>query len=471
MWLKLVPASTPISDPDPDHGRGHDHTRAQGWEASMLWKRQRLRGARPIGYRPLMRIEESVISLCQAARQAARALATAPTDVKNRGLLEAAKRLRASANHLVETNREDVARGKAAGLSAALLDRLTLNPQRLEAMAAGVEQVAALPDPVGETIAQWRRPNGLEIAQVRIPLGVIGVIYESRPNVTADAAALCLKSGNAVILKGGSEALATNSAIAAELAAAAAAVGLPAAAIQLISTADREAVRVLLQQDRYVDVIVPRGGESLIRAITEASRIPVIQHYAGVCHTFVDAHADLAMAQRICFNAKVQRPGVCNAMETMLVHEAVAAQFLPPMVAALREAGVAIRGCPRTQALVPGIDVATEDDWRTEYLDLILAVKVVESLAEAIDFINTYGTGHSDAIVTEHYGHARRFLAEVDSAAVYVNASTRFTDGYEFGFGAEVGISTNRLHARGPMGLRELTTYKYTVLGSGQIRQ
>ena len=418
-----------------------------------------------------MSVREQVVGLCQAARAAARPLAMASTDVKNRCLRDAAARLRASRPQVLETNRTDVTRGRAAGLSTALLDRLTLTEARIEAMAAGVEQVAALPDPVGETIAQWQRPNGLEISQVRIPLGVIGIIYESRPNVTADAAALCLKAGNAVVLKGGSEALATNTAIAARLAEAAAASGLPAAAIQLIPTADREAVQVLLRQSQYIDVIIPRGGESLIRAITESSSIPVIQHYAGVCHTYVDEHADLAMAERICFNAKVQRPGVCNAMENMLVHAAVAAEFLPPMIRRFQEAGVTVRGCERTRQIVSSVIAATEEDWRTEYLDLILAVKVVDSMDAAIAFIDTYGTGHSDAIVTQHAAHARRFTAAIDSAAVYVNASTRFTDGYEFGFGAEVGISTNRLHARGPMGLRELTTYKYIVQGDGQIRE
>ena len=418
-----------------------------------------------------MHIEETIVALCQEARRAARRVAIASTDAKNGCLRAAAARLRAAAPRLLAANRDDVARGRDAGLSAAFVDRLTLTESRIEAMAAGVEQVAALPDPVGETIAQWKRPNGLEIGQVRIPLGVVGIIYESRPNVTADAAALCLKAGNATILRGGSEALTTNQAIAQELAAAATAAGLPAAAVQLVPTTDREAVQVLLRQSAYIDVIIPRGGESLIRAITESSKIPVVQHYAGICHTYVDSHADLAMAERICLNAKVQRPGVCNAMETMLVHAAVAERFLPPMLQAFAAAGVTLRGCERTRAIVPGIEPATEADWRTEYLDLILAVKVVDSLDAAIDFIATYGTGHSDAIVTEHYGNARRFLAEVDSAAVYVNASTRFTDGYEFGFGAEVGISTNRLHARGPMGLRELTTYKYTVLGSGQVRQ
>ncbi|HEX7410500.1 MAG TPA: glutamate-5-semialdehyde dehydrogenase [Candidatus Binatia bacterium] len=417
-----------------------------------------------------MSLQEDIVDLCRAARQAARLVAAASADTKNRCLRGAAEQLRANRSRLLEANREDVWRGREAGLSAALLDRLTLTEARIDAMAKGVEEVAQLPDPVGETMAQWRRPNGLEIGQVRIPLGVVGVIYESRPNVTADAAALCLKAGNAVVLKGGSEALATNSAIAAVLAEAAAAAELPATAVQLIATAEREAVQVLLKQSQYIDVIIPRGGESLIRAITASSSIPVIQHYAGVCHTYVDEHADLAMAERICLNAKVQRPGVCNAMENMLVHAAVAPQFLPPMIRSFEQAGVEIRGCERTRQIVPGVRPATEEDWRTEYLDLILAVKVVDSLAEAIDFINTYGTGHSDAIVTEHLRQARQFLAQVDSAAVYVNASTRFTDGYEFGFGAEVGISTNRLHARGPMGLRELTTYKYVVYGSGQIR-
>jgi len=418
-----------------------------------------------------MSVQDTVIELCKAARAAARSLATASSDIKNRCLRSAAARLRDAAPQLREANRDDVGRGAAAGLSGALLDRLTLTDARIAAMAKGLEEVAQLPDPVGETMARWRRPNGLEIGQVRVPLGVVGVIYESRPNVTADAAALCLKAGNAAVLKGGSEALATNRAIAAVLADAAAAAGLPAAAIQLISTTDRAAVQTLLRQSQYIDVIVPRGGESLIRAITEASSIPVIQHYAGVCHTFVDEHADFAMAERICLNAKVQRPGVCNAMETMLVHSQAAPRFLPAMIQRMRDAGVEVRGCERTRRIVADVKPATEEDWRTEYLDLILAVKVVDSVDAAIAFINTYGTGHSDAIVTEHYGNAQRFLSEVDSAAVYVNASTRFTDGYEFGFGAEVGISTNRLHARGPMGLRELTTYKYVISGNGQIRE
>jgi glutamate-5-semialdehyde dehydrogenase len=432
-----------------------------------------------------VRSHGTIIGLCQAARQAARIVARASTEAKDRCLRGAATHLRTNAARILAANRADVQRARDAGLSPALLDRLTLSESRIEAMANGLDEVAQLPDPVGETIAQWRRPNGLQISQVRIPLGVVGIIYESRPNVTAEAAALCLKAGNAVILRGGSEALETNGAIAAMLAEAATAAGLPATTVQLVATADREAVQVLLKQNQYIDVIVPRGGQGLIQAITESSTIPVIQHYAGVCHTYVDEYADVATAnwnQDLAVKnlrgpvgskvtLKVQRPGVCNAMENMLVHAAVAPKFLPSMIRAFEQAGVEIRGCERTRQIVPGIHPASEDDWRTEYLDLILAVKVIDSLDEAIEFINTHGSGHSDAIVTEHMAHARRFLAEVDSAAVYVNASTRFTDGYEFGFGAEVGISTNRLHARGPMGLRELTTYKYVVYGSGQIRQ
>jgi glutamate-5-semialdehyde dehydrogenase len=416
-------------------------------------------------------LEARIEELCRAARAAARAMALAATPAKNDALRRAAGGLRSATEALLVANRDDVARARAADLSAAVIDRLTLTPARIEAMAAGLEEIAALADPVGETIAQWRRPNGLEIGQVRVPLGVVGIVYESRPNVTADAAGLCLKAGNAAVLRGGSEAAASNGAIADVLAAAVAATGLPAAAVQVVREPGREAVRVLLRQARYIDVIIPRGGESLIRAVTEESTIPVIQHFAGVCTTYVDAGADLAMAERICWNAKVQRPGVCNAMENMLVHRDVAERFLPAMLARFRAGGVELRGCERTRALVPGVAAATEADWSTEYLDLVLAVKVVDSLDAAIDFINTYGSGHSDAIVTAHYPSARRFLQAVDAATVYVNASTRFTDGFEFGFGAEVGISTNRLHARGPMGLRELTTYKYVIQGSGQIRE
>ena len=418
-----------------------------------------------------MDLERMMIEMGQAAKKAARVLAAAPTQAKNRALVQAAAGLRRDSGVLLAANRQDVETGQNNGLPPAMLDRLTLTEARIDAIAKGVEIIADLPDPVGETIAMWRRPNGLEIGQVRVPLGVIGVIYESRPNVTADAAGLCLKAGNAAILKGGSEAFRTNSAIVHVLVAAAVTAGLPEAAIQLVPSTDRQAVRLLLQQDRFIDVIIPRGGEALIRAVTERSAIPVIQHFSGICHTYVDAAADLEKAARICFNAKVQRPWVCNAMENLLVHEDVAPRFLPAFIADLEKAGVEVRGCERTRLMAPQVKAATAEDWRTEYLDLILAVKVVGSLDEAIEFINTNGSGLADAIVSEDYTHVRRFLQEVDSATVYANASTRFTDGYEFGFGAEVGISTNRLHARGPMGLRELTTYKYVIYGSGQVRE
>jgi glutamate-5-semialdehyde dehydrogenase len=418
-----------------------------------------------------MDLARQIEGMGKTAKEAARRLATASTSAKNSALLLAAAQLRAQNKALLAANKQDVDAGKANGLSAAMLDRLTLTPARIDAMAKGLEIIADLPDPVGETIEMWRRPNGLEIGQVRIPLGVVGVIYESRPNVTADAAGLCLKSGNATILKGGSEAFHTNSAIVDILAAATLAVGLPEASVQLIRSTDRQSVALLLQQDRFIDVIIPRGGEELIRAVTQRSAIPVIQHFSGICHTYVDAAADLEKAARICFNAKVQRPWVCNAMENLLVHKAVAQQFLSTFIPTLEKAGVEIRGCERTRAIAPHIKAATEEDWQTEYLDLTLAVKVVDSLDEALSFISTNGSGLADAIVSEDYSNVRRFLQEVDSATVYANASTRFTDGYEFGFGAEVGISTNRLHARGPMGLRELTTYKYIIYGSGQIRE
>ncbi len=417
-----------------------------------------------------MDVEQMVVSMCQAAKKAARTLATASTSVKNQTLLNAATRLRQDSGTLLAANLQDVEAGRDKGLSSAMLDRLTLTETRIDAMAKGLEIIAELPDPIGETLTQWRRPNGLEIGQVRIPLGVVGVIYESRPNVTADAAGLGLKAGNAVILKGGSEAFRTNSAITDTLTSAAVEAGLPEAAIQLIRSTDRQAVATLLRQDRFVDVIIPRGGEELIRAISERSSVPVIQHFSGICQTYVDAEADLKKALRICMNAKVQRPWVCNAMENLLVHESVAARFLPELFTDLAKAGVEIRGCERTRKLAPHVKAATEEDWRTEYLDLVLSVKIVNSLDEALDFINAYGSGLADAIVSENYSHVRRFLHEVDSATVYANASTRFTDGFEFGFGAEVGISTNRLHARGPMGLRELTTYKYIIQGDGQIR-
>jgi glutamate-5-semialdehyde dehydrogenase len=415
-------------------------------------------------------IHDEVVAMCRAARRAGRELAGLPDTSRSEALLRGATRLRAESARIEAENAADVEAGRQAGLSSALIDRLTLTRERIEGMAEGLEIVARLPDPLARPIDEWTAPSGLRIVQQRIPIGVIGVIYESRPNVTADVAALCIKAGNAVILKGGKEAIRSNSIIADLLVAEFSAAGVPAAALQLVRRTEREATTALLAQDQYVDVIVPRGGPGLVRAIAEHSTIPVIKHYEGVCTTYVDESANLARAEAIALNAKIQRPGVCNAMENLLVHRAVAEPFLRSIGPRLREAGVELRACERARALLPGSIEATEDDWRTEYLDLVLAVKVVDSVDEAIEFINTYGSGHSDAIVTTDRGRADRFLAGVDSAVVYENASTRFTDGFAFGFGAEVGISTNRIHARGPMGLRELTTYKYVVQGEGHVR-
>jgi glutamate-5-semialdehyde dehydrogenase len=415
-------------------------------------------------------VAERVEALSAAARTASRALAGASTRAKDAALRGAAARLRREQADIVAANATDVERARAAGESAAFVDRLTLTPPRIDAMARGLEEIAALPDPVGETITAWRRPNGLEIAQVRVPIGVVFTIYESRPNVTADSAGLCLKTANAVLLKGGSEAQASNAAIARAIRAEVEAAGLPGAAVQLVD-GGREVVRGLLRRDDRIDVVIARGGETLKRTIMEESRVPVVKHFEGICHLYVDAAADLDMAERICLNAKVQRPSVCNAIENLLVHEAVAPRFLPRIAAALRAKGCELRGDAASRALVPGLSAASEADWDTEYLDLILSVALVPSLDAALAFITRHGTQLAETIVTADYAAARRFLAEVDAAAVFVNASTRFTDGYEFGFGAEVGISTNRLHARGPMGLRELTTYKYQVQGSGQIRE
>ena len=413
--------------------------------------------------------EQAVETFSGAARAAAKALAGAATAAKDRALRAAAAGLRRAEATLLEANRSDVEGARAGGDGGAFIDRLTLTPARIEAMATGVEEIATLPDPVGESIAAWRRPNGLEIAQVRVPIGVVFTIYESRPNVTADSAALCLKTANAVLLKGGSESQATSAAIADVIRGAVAGAGLPAAAVQLV-TGGREVVRGLLRRDDRIDVVIARGGETLKRTIMEESRIPVVKHFEGICHLYVDAAADLDMAEHLCLNAKVQRPSVCNAIENLVVHEAVAPAFLPRIAAALRAQGCELRGDAAARALVPGLPAATDADWDTEYLDLVLSVRVVSSLDEALAFVGAHGTGLAEAIVTEDYRAAERFLHEVDAAAVFVNASTRFTDGYEFGFGAEVGISTNRLHARGPMGLRELTTYKYLVRGAGQVR-
>src|SRR5262245_15210410 len=412
---------------------------------------------------------QGVDALTTAARAAAQMLAVSSTNARNAALSGAAAGLRRAEQALLEANREDVAGARAAGDDAAFLDRLTLTPDRIEVMAHGVEQVVALPDPIGETIAGWRRPNGLEITQVRVPIGVVLSIYESRPNVTADSAALCLKTANAVLLKSGSESQRTSTTIATVFRAAAEAAGLPPAAVQLV-TGGRDVTRALLHCDDRIDVVIARGGEALKRTIIEESRIPVIKHFEGICHLYIDADAELDMAERLCLNAKVQRPSVCNAIENLLVHEQIAPEAVPRLVAALRARGCEVRGDQAVRRLVPDVAAATEADWDTEYLGLVLSIAIVPSLDSALVFIARHGTGLAEAIVTRSHAAAERFLREVDSAAVFVNASTRFTDGFEFGFGAEVGISTNRLHARGPMGLRELTTYKYLVRGDGQVR-
>ena len=417
-----------------------------------------------------MDVKEMMRGLAVQARAAARELAGLSTGVKNQALLDMAEELGKQAGAIQEENRKDVAQAREKGLTAALIDRLTLTDAVLTSMAKGLREVAALPDPVGEVTSMWRRPNGLEVGRVRIPLGVIGFIYESRPNVTVDAAGLCLKSGNSVILRGGSEAIRSNLAVGRAVQKALAKAGVPEAAVQIVPTTDREAVLALLRLEEEVDLIIPRGGEDLIRFVAENARIPVLKHYKGVCHVFVDASADLDMAENICLNAKVQRPGVCNAMETLLVHEEVADAFLPRAAKVLEKAGVELRCDEKSLARLPGRKQATEADWPEEYLDLILAVKVVADLDEALDHIATYGTKHTEAIVTTDYGRARRFLKETDASVVLVNASTRFNDGGELGLGAEIGISTSKLHAFGPMGLNELTTTKFIVFGDGQVR-
>ena len=389
---------------------------------------------------------------------------------KNRILRAVGAALRENASYLQEENARDVAAAAEKGLPAAMIDRLTLKEATIAAMAAGCDEVAALDDPVGKITSMWRRPNGLLVGRMRIPLGVIGIIYESRPNVTVDAAALCLKSGSAVILRGGSEAIHSNRAVAGIITDVLKRGPLPPDAIQLVPMTDREAVYELLQLEEWIDLIIPRGGEDLIRTVVSHSKIPVIKHYKGVCHVFVDETAELEMAVRICMNAKVQRPGVCNALETLLVHREIASRFLPLLAEQYRQAGVTLRGCPVTEQILPGIAAATEADWHAEYLDLILAVKVVEDLDAAMDHIRRYGSLHTEAIVTSDYGRARRFLQEVQPSTVLVNASTRFSDGFELGLGAEIGISTTKLHAYGPMGLEELTTSKFIIYGNGQVR-
>jgi glutamate-5-semialdehyde dehydrogenase len=415
-------------------------------------------------------IDDTIREMAQAARRAGRVIGRCPSAQKAQALHALADLLPAQADRLKAANREDVAAAREHGLSAAMIDRLTLTDAGLAAMAQGVRTVAELADPVGSLGPAWVRPNGLQIARMRIPLGVIGIIYESRPNVTVDAAALCLKAGNAVILRGGSEALTSNRALAEVIGRALAQSGLPQAAVQVVPVSDRAAVTALLQQEEEIDLIIPRGGEELIRFVVAQSRIPVLKHYKGVCHVYVDEGADLRMAEAVCFNAKVQRPGVCNAMETLLVHRAEADRFLPAMAARFAAAGVELRGCPETRRRVPAAVPARETDWPAEYLDLILAVRVVDSLDEAIEHIAAHGSSHTDAIVTRDYGRARRFVREVDSSVVLVNASTRFNDGGQIGLGAEIGISTSKLHAFGPMGVEELTTTKFVVYGDGQTR-
>lgn len=417
-----------------------------------------------------MNLKEEILKIAKEAKFAGQKLANLSSTVKDEALLRMAESIKVNKEKIKEENSKDVALAEEKELSKALIDRLTLNDKRITGMWHTLEEIARMEDPIGKIESMQKRPNGLQIGKVVVPLGVIGIIYEARPNVTVDAAGLCLKAGNATILRGGSEAIYSNIILADLLKEAIQKAGLPPGSIQLIRTTDRKAVMEMLKLDEYIDVIIPRGGESLIRAVTENSTIPVIKHYKGICHTYVDEEADLEMAEKICFNAKVQRPGVCNAMETLLVNEKIAGQFLPRMIKKFQKVGVEIRGDGKTSQIVEGIKKASEEDWRTEYLDLILSVKVVKGIDEAINHINSYGSGHSDAIITNNYSRARKFLQEVDSAAVYVNASTRFTDGGEFGLGAEIGISTQKLHARGPMGANELTSTKFIIFGDGQIR-
>jgi len=414
-------------------------------------------------------LETETLGALARARAAARGLALCPGTRKNQALGALAAMLRQERGAILAANAGDLARARSSGMAGAFVERLTLDDARIEAMARGVEEVAALPDPVGEVIARWRRPNGLEISQVRVPIGVIAIIYESRPNVTVDAGVLGLKAGNAVVLRGGKEALGSNAFLAGLIARALESAAIARDALTFVGNPDREVIQVLKRHPEAIDLIIPRGGKALKEALA-GSAVPLLPHFDGICHTYVDRTADLKMAEEICFNAKCSRPSVCNAMETLLVHREAAPHFLPPLAARMQRAGVELRGCERTRAIVAGARPAVETDWDTEFLDLILAVKVVDSLDEALAHIARHGSGLADAIVTADREVAARFQHEVDSATVYVNASTRFTDGFEFGFGAETGISTNRLHARGPMGLRELTIYKYLVAGNGQVR-
>jgi len=418
-----------------------------------------------------MTIESTITDMARAARDAANKLARISSEQKNTALFAMAAGLEKETDFIQSENKKDLLRAEEMGLSGAMIDRLTIKDATINAMVVGLNEVAGLNDPVGTMSPTWIRPNGLQVGRMRIPLGVIGIIYESRPNVTVDAAGLCLKAGNAVILRGGSEAFYSNQALAAIIERALENSELPDKAVQVLPVREREAVYALLNQEAFIDLIIPRGGEGLIRSVVENSKIPVLKHYKGVCHIYVDVDADLAMAQNICLNAKVQRPGVCNAMETLLVHQSVAEAFLPAMSERFDEAGVELRGCAETCRLLPDAKKAQESDWPAEYMDLILAVKVVKDMDEALAHIAAHSSNHTEAIVTRDYERAKRFVREADSSVVLVNASTRFNDGGQLGLGAEIGISTSKLHAFGPMGLEELTTSKFVVLGSGQIRE
>lgn len=418
-----------------------------------------------------MDIKQYISERAMRAKSASRKLANVSSEIKNNALFKMASGLETEAGKLIAENKKDLSAARQKGLSNAMIDRLTLNPDRIKAMSDGLREVAGLPDPVGEVLRMWRRPNGMQVGRMRVPIGLIGIIYESRPNVTADSAALCLKSGNGVLLRGGSEAVHSNSAIAAVLSKAGSEAGIPDGAISFIDNPDRACVMEMLRLNQYVDLIIPRGGEGLIRMVSDNSTIPVIKHDKGLCHVYVDSHADPDMAAEICFNAKVQRPGTCNAMETMLVHQDLSSSFLPAMLQQFKKAGVEIRGCARARRISTDVREATDSDWDTEYNELILNVKVVDNMEEAMDHIAAHGSQHSEAIVTDDYARAMRFQREVDASAVFVNASTRLNDGFEFGLGAEIGISTTRIHARGPMGLEELTSTKFIVFGNGQVRR
>lgn len=417
-----------------------------------------------------MNIPSYVLEKAKEAREGARSLAKASSARKNAALLRMADAVQKRAKELIKENAKDVAFAQKKGLSKAMIDRLTLNNKRIDEMAAGLREVAALPDPAGEIVKMWQRPNGMSVGRMRVPIGVIGIIYESRPNVTADATSLCLKAGNAVVLRGGSEAIHSNKAIVKLLREAVRAEGIAEGAVTFIDIPDREAIMELLKLEGIVDLIIPRGGEGLIRAVTENSRIPVLKHYKGVCHVFVDRDADLAMASDICFNAKVQRPGTCNAMETMLVDKKIAKSFLPGMASRFVKAGVAMKGCADTRKIVPGMEAVQAGDFHAEYNDLILNIKIVRDIDEAMDHIAAYSSAHTDTIVTNDYAKGMRFIREVDSSAVMVNASTRLNDGFQFGLGAEIGISTDKFHARGPVGLEGLTSQKWIVFGNGEVR-